>query len=32
VHHADVTGKEITTKLLAQVRQLPNVPDPREHV
>lgn len=25
VHHADVTGKEITTKLLAQVRRLLNV-------
>jgi L-aspartate oxidase len=25
VHHEDVTGREITTHLLAQVRQLPNV-------
>ena len=25
LHHADVTGKEITTKLLAQVRRLDNV-------
>ncbi|WP_058270034.1 L-aspartate oxidase [Olsenella massiliensis] len=25
VHHADVTGKEITTTLLARVRELPNV-------
>ena len=31
LHHADVTGKEITTKLLAQVRLLPNV-EIREHV
>lgn len=31
LHHADVTGKEITTKLLAQARLLSNV-EIREHV
>lgn len=31
LHHADVTGKEITTKLLAQVRRLDNV-EIHEHV
>ena len=31
LHHADVTGKEITTKLLAQVRRLANV-EIHEHV